>query len=113
MLTLTEKWTCVSPYSMVFATLYQLISFGHDGSGGDGAMEGADAGGTGDNNSGGGGGGKDSPQDSIRVRLVCSLLETCGQYFDRGPPKRTLDRFLVGRIENEHSTDIELTNISN
>jgi regulator of nonsense transcripts 2 len=31
----------------------------------------------------------------FRVRLVCVLLETCGQYFDRGSTKKKLDCFLV------------------
>jgi len=29
------------------------------------------------------------------MRLVCTLLDTCGQYFDRGSSKKKLDRFLV------------------
>ena len=36
------------------------------------------------------------PFDSYyRVRLVCILLDTCGQYFDRGSSKKRLDAFLV------------------
>ena len=36
------------------------------------------------------------PFDSyFRVRLVCILLDTCGQYFDRGSSKKRLDAFLV------------------
>ena len=36
------------------------------------------------------------PFDSyFRVRLICILLDTCGQYFDRGSTKRRLDNFLV------------------
>lgn len=31
----------------------------------------------------------------FRVRLICVLLETCGQYFDRGSTKKKLDCFLV------------------
>ena len=27
--------------------------------------------------------------------MVCTLLDTCGHYFDRGSSKRKLDRFLV------------------
>lgn len=30
----------------------------------------------------------------FRVRLVCVLLDTCGQYFDRGPAKKKFDCFL-------------------
>ena len=29
------------------------------------------------------------------MRMVITLLETCGHYFDRGSSKRKLDRFLV------------------
>ena len=36
------------------------------------------------------------PFDSyFRVRLICILLDTCGQYFDRGSSKKSLDTFLV------------------
>ena len=36
------------------------------------------------------------PYDNyFRVRLVCTLLDTCGQYFDRGSGKKKLDAFLV------------------
>ena len=31
----------------------------------------------------------------MRVRLTCVLLDTCGQYFDRGSSKKKLDCFLV------------------
>ncbi|KAK4578950.1 hypothetical protein RGQ29_028851 [Quercus rubra] len=37
----------------------------------------------------------DPPEDSFRIRMVCTLLDTCGHYFDRGSSKRKLDRFLV------------------
>ena len=36
----------------------------------------------------------DGPDDLSRLRLVCTLLDTCGQFFDKGP-KRRLDVFLV------------------
>ena len=36
----------------------------------------------------------DPPEHLFRVRLVCVLLETCGQYFDRGSSKKKLDCFL-------------------
>lgn len=43
--------------------------------------------------------GRDSPIDSVddffRIRLVCTLLDTCGACFDRGSQKRRLDHFLV------------------
>uniref|UniRef100_A0A4W3IHW6 Regulator of nonsense transcripts 2 n=1 Tax=Callorhinchus milii TaxID=7868 RepID=A0A4W3IHW6_CALMI len=37
----------------------------------------------------------DPPEHLFRIRLVCTLLDTCGQYFDRGSSKRKLDCFLV------------------
>lgn len=36
----------------------------------------------------------DPPANYFRLRLVCTLLEVCGQYFTRGPARRKLDRFL-------------------
>ncbi|XP_078596473.1 regulator of nonsense transcripts 2-like isoform X2 [Branchiostoma floridae x Branchiostoma japonicum] len=37
----------------------------------------------------------DPPEHMFRIRLVCVLLDTCGQYFDRGSSKRKLDCFLI------------------
>ena len=37
----------------------------------------------------------DPPEHLFRIRLVCILLDTCGQYFDRGSLKRKLDCFIV------------------
>lgn len=37
----------------------------------------------------------DPPEDFFRARMVITLLETCGHYFDRGSSKRKLDRFLI------------------
>jgi len=37
----------------------------------------------------------DGPDDCFRVRLVCTLLDTCGSCFDRGSLKRKLDNFLM------------------
>ncbi|GAA5821683.1 hypothetical protein JCM11251_000968 [Rhodosporidiobolus azoricus] len=37
----------------------------------------------------------DMPDDCFRVRLVCTLLDTCGACFDRGALKKKLDNFLV------------------
>jgi hypothetical protein len=37
----------------------------------------------------------DPPGDLGRLRLVCTLLDTCGQFFDKGSAKRRLDVFLV------------------
>ena len=37
----------------------------------------------------------DMPDDFFRIRLVCTLLETCGMCFDRGIAKKKLDFFLT------------------
>jgi len=37
----------------------------------------------------------DAPDDFFRVRLCCTLLDTCGMCFDRGSAKKKLDSFLV------------------
>lgn len=31
----------------------------------------------------------------LRIRLVCVILDTCGQYFDRGSTKKKLDCFIL------------------
>lgn len=59
----------------IFDVLYTLIALGH----GPGyASEQA----------------KDPPNEFTRVRLVCTLLETVGQYFVKGSARRKLDVFL-------------------
>nr|CAD7440943.1 unnamed protein product [Timema bartmani] len=37
----------------------------------------------------------DPPEHLFRIRLVCILLETCGQYFSTGISKKKLDYFLL------------------
>ena len=37
----------------------------------------------------------DLPNDFFRVHLVCALLDTCGQCFDRGKTRKQLDQFLA------------------
>lgn len=41
------------------------------------------------------GGSNDTRDDYTRVRLVCTLLDTCGACFDRGLMRRRMDEFLV------------------
>ncbi|XP_057767597.1 regulator of nonsense transcripts UPF2-like [Salvia miltiorrhiza] len=60
--------------SVIFDTLYLILSFGH---------------GTTEQDT------LDPPEDCFRIRMVITLLETCGHYFDRGSSKRKLDRFLI------------------
>lgn len=37
----------------------------------------------------------DPPDHLFRIRLVCTLLETCGQYFSHGLSKVKLDYFFI------------------
>ncbi|KAG8388138.1 hypothetical protein BUALT_Bualt02G0094700 [Buddleja alternifolia] len=60
--------------SVIFDTLYLILAFGH---------------GTAEQDT------LDPPEDCFRIRMVITLLETCGHYFDRGSSKRKLDRFLI------------------
>lgn len=36
----------------------------------------------------------DPPDDFFRIRLICSILETCGMYYEKGPARKKLDFFL-------------------
>ncbi|XP_047081890.1 regulator of nonsense transcripts UPF2 [Lolium rigidum] len=60
--------------SVVFETLYLIIVFGH---------------GTNEQDV------LDPPEDCFRIRLIITLLQTCGHYFTRGSSKRKLDKFLL------------------
>ncbi|GLT88919.1 hypothetical protein SLE2022_069260 [Rubroshorea leprosula] len=60
--------------SVIFETLHLILVFGHDTAEQDAL---------------------DPPEDSFRIRMVITLLQTCGHYFDRGSSKRKLDRFLM------------------
>ena len=35
------------------------------------------------------------PIKKKKNRMICTILTTCGQFFDRGMAKKRLDRFLV------------------
>ncbi|XP_026091738.1 regulator of nonsense transcripts 2-like isoform X1 [Carassius auratus] len=61
--------------AVVFRTLFSFISFGVNTDGSASPL--------------------DPPEHLFRIRLVCTLLDTCGQYFDRGSSKKKLDCFLV------------------
>ena len=37
----------------------------------------------------------DSSNDSFRIRLICTILDSLGKYFWRGPRKTQMDRFLI------------------
>ncbi|CAG7920039.1 unnamed protein product [Penicillium olsonii] len=63
---------------VIFDTLYRIITFGHEGGTpvpGRISM-------------------LDLPDDYFRLRLACTLLDTCGHCFDRGSAKKKLDFFL-------------------
>ncbi|GKZ77085.1 hypothetical protein AnigIFM56816_009194 [Aspergillus niger] len=64
---------------VIFDTLYRIITFGHEGGT---PMPGRIN-------------PLDLPDDFFRVRLVCTLLDTCGHCFDRGSAKKKLDFFLT------------------
>ena len=63
---------------IVFETLHRIVNFGHPA--------GYPIPGT--INS------LDMPDDFFRIRLICTLLEFCGQCFDRGAARKKLDFFL-------------------
>lgn len=37
----------------------------------------------------------DPPQNLFRLRLICVLLDTCGEFFNRGPGKLKMDCFIL------------------
>ncbi|XP_054718821.1 regulator of nonsense transcripts 2-like isoform X2 [Uloborus diversus] len=61
--------------AVIFRVLYSFITFGvnYDGSYSE----------------------LDPPDHLFRIRLVCILLDTCGQYFNSGSSKKKLDCFLI------------------
>jgi regulator of nonsense transcripts 2 len=64
--------------ALIFETLYHMVNFGHAGGfARPGTLNALDL-----------------PDDYFRIRLVASLLETCGMYFDKGAVKKKLDFFL-------------------
>lgn len=64
---------------LIFDTLYHITTFGHEGGN---PVPGSYC-------------ALDQPDDFFRVRLVCTLLDTCGTSFDRGASKHKLDFFLT------------------
>lgn len=60
---------------VIFTTLYSFITFGNNQEGVPSVL--------------------DPPEHLFRIRLICTLLDTCGQYFDHGNYKKKLDCFLV------------------
>ena len=37
----------------------------------------------------------DQSDDFFRLRLICTILETCGMYYEKGAAKKRLDFFLT------------------
>ncbi|KAI9475926.1 MAG: armadillo-type protein [Benjaminiella poitrasii] len=64
---------------LIFDTLYSIVTFGHEF--GRPARERFCV--------------IDAPNDFFRIRLCCTLLDTCGMCFDRGSSKKKLDTFLA------------------
>ncbi|KAL8778010.1 MAG: hypothetical protein Q9213_007608 [Squamulea squamosa] len=80
--------------TIVFDTLYRIVTFGHGGSHipASELVLTVEANGTptrGSLNP------LDMPDDFFRIRLVCTMLDFCGGYFDRGSAKKKLDFFLT------------------
>lgn len=65
--------------TVVFDTLYRLVTFGHEG----GTPQPGNF------------TPFDPPDEFFRIRLVCTILDTCGICFDRGSSKKKLDFFLT------------------
>ncbi|KAL6247761.1 mRNA decay protein [Rhinocladiella similis] len=65
--------------TVIFDTLYRIVTFGHEG--GTPQPEKYNP--------------FDPPDDFFRIRLVCTILDTCGICFDRGSSKKKLDFFLT------------------
>ncbi|KAL5614330.1 uncharacterized protein BROUX77_000167 [Berkeleyomyces rouxiae] len=64
-------------HSIVFDTLWKVILFGYPGP----PIPGANP--------------LDPPDDVFRIRLVATLLESCGTYFNKGSAGKKLDHFLT------------------
>ena len=73
---------CVVESTLIFDTLYLLINLLHNNNI-VAEMDSNES--TNENNN----------NESFRIRLVCTLLDTCGQYFDKGSSKKKLDKYLL------------------
>ncbi|EMC96436.1 hypothetical protein BAUCODRAFT_69588 [Baudoinia panamericana UAMH 10762] len=63
---------------IIMDTLYKILNYGHNGYAQPGKVSYLDP-----------------PDEYFRIRLVASLLETCGMYFEKGSLKKKLDFFLA------------------
>lgn len=64
--------------TLIFDTLYKILNYGYDTHAQPGKLNPIDL-----------------PDDYFRIRLVCTLLETCGMYFEKGVNKKKLDFFMI------------------
>ncbi|KAK0102924.1 hypothetical protein ONS95_000883 [Cadophora gregata] len=64
-------------HPVIFDTLYRILTFGHGGPPIPGRLNSFDM-----------------PDDFFRIRLVATILESCGVYFNRGASGKKLDYFL-------------------
>ncbi|QUC16714.1 uncharacterized protein UV8b_00955 [Ustilaginoidea virens] len=67
----------VLEHPVIFDTLYKILTFGYGGPPVPGRLNPFDP-----------------PDDFFRIRLVATMLETCGMFFDRGAAGKKLDYFL-------------------
>lgn len=64
-------------HPVVFDTMYKIMTFGHGGPPILGRLNHFDL-----------------PDDFFRIRLIATILETCGMYFAKGAAGKKLDYFL-------------------
>ncbi|KAK1755786.1 armadillo-type protein [Echria macrotheca] len=64
-------------HPVVFDTMYKIMTFGHGGAPVPGRMSPFDM-----------------PDDFFRIRLIATILETCGMFFNKGAAGKKLDYFL-------------------
>ena len=66
-------------HTLIIDTMYRIVSYGHEqGTPKPGYINPLDL-----------------PDDYFRTRLICNLLETCGQFFEKPQAKKKLDFFLT------------------
>jgi len=64
-------------HPVIFETMYKIMTFGHGGPPAPGRIIAVDL-----------------PDDFFRIRLIATILETCGVFFNRGAAGKKLDYFL-------------------
>jgi regulator of nonsense transcripts 2 len=79
--------------NVIFETLYLIIEYGYPDPKMWGAFLELDA--------------IDPPHDQFRLRVAATLLDTCGEYFNRGAARKKLDRFLAF-FQRYHMTKVQV-----